>query len=88
MDLYFCLYLTENEHYCVESAMREEAGVLGLRFHYYRELKDGHVPMHREVKLDGTRGQVGAFKDWMRAEKYDGHVVQNPHRRPRPEGGP
>jgi hypothetical protein len=34
------------------------------RLVYYRELKDGHVPMHREVKIEGDASSIEHFNRW------------------------
>jgi hypothetical protein len=78
-ELYFCLYLTENEHDIASHDIQEQCGNLGLEFKYYRKLKDGHVPMYREVKVRGTRTQIAKFKNWMISDSLDKQVKRNPH---------
>jgi hypothetical protein len=63
-ELYFCLHLTENEHYLAE--FKEQCDFLGLEVKYYRKLKDGHVPMFREVKIVGDKLKINLFKKYMR----------------------
>lgn len=80
-ELYFCLRLTEFEHLLAEGSIRHWADICGgVEVRYYRKLKDGHVPMYREVKLTGQREQLNRFEAWMRSEKFDKHVEQNPHK--------
>lgn len=78
-ELYFCLYLTSSEHEIVGYELEKLARAHGVRPHYYRELKDGHVPMHREAKYSGPRAALNRFKAAVRAAGYDAHVVPNPH---------
>jgi hypothetical protein len=82
MELYFCLHLTENEHHLASWDIQDKCKELGLEFNYYRKLKDGHVPMYREVKVCGTRTQIGKFKNWMASDGVwlDKHVERNPHK--------
>jgi len=78
-ELYFCLHLTENEHDIVEHNIKEESEKLGLELKYYRRLKDGHVPMYREVKVVGPKLSINQFKAWMKTEYIDLQVERNPH---------
>ena len=41
-ELYFCLYLTEGEHFFVEGELEELCQNHNLELLYYRQLKDGH----------------------------------------------
>ncbi len=77
-ELYFCLHLTENEHDIVAHDIKEEATKLGCELKYYRQLKDGHVPMHREAKVVGDK--INLLKSWMVKESIDKHIVRNPHK--------
>ena len=82
MELYFCLRLTENEHYLAMWDIQDKCKELGLEFKYYRQLKDGHVPLYREVKVVGTRTAVFKFKNWMASDGVwlDHQVERNPHK--------
>ena len=82
---YFCLELTENEHYIVGDMIDVFCLENGYVFHYYRKLSDGHVPMLRECKVEGKN--INRFKAWMIEEKLQSHWVPNPHRT-RPEECP
>lgn len=76
-EMYFCLKLTENEHYIVEDMIKTECERLGLKLLYYRQLKEGHWPMYREVKIVGD---VGLFKPFL--ETIEDNVEINPYRNP------
>lgn len=82
MELYFCLRLTENEHHIVSWDIQDKCKELDLEFIYCRELKEGHVPLYREVKVSGTRTQIFKLKNWMRSEgvRLDCQVEGNPHK--------
>lgn len=58
-EIYFCLKLTEAEHYIVAEALKSQCERLGIKLLYYRKLKDGHVPMIREAKVVGK--ELGAI---------------------------
>lgn len=73
-EVYLCLHLTENEHYVVEGILRNKFNVV-----YYRKLKDGHIPMYREVKILAKKHEVENFfasNEVMLTE----HVEPNPWR--------
>lgn len=82
-ELYFCLYLTESEHWIVENDINKMCGYLNLRLCYYRELKEGHIPMFREIKISGNGTSIKRFKKYMRQEKYDEHIKENPYSKAR-----
>lgn len=67
--VYFILNLTENEHYIVEDMIRDSLQESGYgELVYYRQLKQGHIPMRREVKIKFTNKRVfDMLKDY---EKY------------------
>lgn len=75
-EIYFCLELTESEHWRVEEELKSLCSQHELELVYYRELKEGHIPMHREVKL---RGDINRVKAYIREHKLDKHVVPNPY---------
>lgn len=77
---YFCMNLTENEHYVVESDFDKKCKELGMALVYYRVLKDGHVPMFREVKVQGTKRGIKTFKTFLVKERYTNHMQSNPHK--------
>ena len=79
-ELYFCLHLTENEHYIICSELEELCEKHDLELLYYRQLKEGHVPMFREIKL---RGEIGYVRGYIEKAKLEEHIVPNPHRRPK-----
>ncbi len=47
---------------------------------YYRQLKDGHVPMYREVKVYGFIPDIMRFKTWMDTKGYSDHIEHNPYK--------
>lgn len=67
-EFFFTLSLTENEHDFVDAMVREKCQHLGMKFHYYRKFKEGHVPMQREVKVEGTRLQIAQFRAFLEDE--------------------
>lgn len=91
-ELYFCLHLTENEHYLVEDELRGKAQEYGAEMMYYRVLKEGHVPMYREVKFRGDKPAINRLKKYIKSWDYCmmngrhvsfsliNHVERNPHK--------
>ena len=84
---YFCLELTENEHDIVEWTIKEfiKDCLEDTNLVYYRQLKDGHIPMIREVKIQGSKSSIDCFKRWVqnypkRSQALINHVVKNPHK--------
>ena len=63
IQMYCKVYSTENEHYIFHDMVLEFCKKNGLTLHYYRELKEGHVPMFREFKVEGPRGAVLKLKE-------------------------
>ena len=57
-EIYFCLYLTENEHYIAEDKINRACDSFGAKLLYYRKIKSGHVPMWREAKIVGNQTVV------------------------------
>jgi hypothetical protein len=55
-EIYLCIHGSENEHYSIETKLRELFEVK-----YYRQLKDGHVPLLREVKIVAEKWEVEKF---------------------------
>lgn len=74
------MYLTENEHYCVQSDFEKKAEELGLNFLYHRKLKEGHVPMFREMKFVGEKEAINRFKKFLTVNKYTDNMKKNPHK--------
>lgn len=79
-ELYFCMYLTADEHDIVAWEFKSTCDSLGCVLQYYRQLKDGHVPMYREVKVVGTLEQINRFKKYLHTNKYDTNIERNPHK--------
>jgi len=79
-ESYFCLDLTENEHHIIEGYILDfiERNELDLELVYYRQLKEGHVPCHREVKLRGP--DLNYFQRFIDEHSIDDHMVPNPWR--------
>lgn len=57
-EFYFTTYATENEHYCIESDLRQGCALFKLELMYYRSFKLGHVPMYRECKIKGPQYKI------------------------------
>jgi len=74
---YFCLELTENEHFCVEDEISQICKTYGWELVYYRRLKDGHVPMYREVKITGDN--IRHINSLIQ-EKYSDFMKPNPYK--------
>ncbi len=79
-ELYFCMYLTESEHWVMQTYIEECLKDCKAELKYYRKLKDGHIPMHREIKIVGEKSAIQFIKRWLVDKKYDIDVVANPHR--------
>lgn len=79
-EIYFCLNLTENEHYIVEDMIRKECNRLDCQLKYYRQLKEGHIPMYREVKVCGTMKQLNSLKKYFHKEYISDNFEENPHK--------
>lgn len=77
-EIYFCLRLTESEHWVVSEKIENKCKELGLTLKYYRTLKDGHVPMVREAKIIGAN--VERIRGWFEAEKLNDNIIANPYR--------
>jgi hypothetical protein len=74
------MHLTENEHYIAEWDFQEKCEVLGLTIVYYRKLKEGHVPMYREIKVKGERLAINQFKKFLKEKFYTEQIERNPHK--------
>lgn len=81
---YFCINLTSGEHEIVEHDIEKFIATCDNgKLVYYRQLKDGHIPMFREAKIEATQSVIDHFKRWCFADKFSiGHnFVQNPHKK-------
>ena len=78
-EIYFCLYLTENEHYIVEDQLREWCTFNSLSMKYYRKLKEGHWSCYREVKIVG-KGAAHKVANYCREAQLFWSVELNPWR--------
>jgi hypothetical protein len=78
-ELYFCLKLTTDEHSIMEGVIRKEAARLNCKVLYYRTMKNGHVAMFREVKLEGETQNINRFKDWIVDCKID-KDIESPYK--------
>jgi hypothetical protein len=65
-ELYFRLRLTEEEHYIVEDEILSFCKDNDINLKYYRKIKTGHIPMIREVKVQGDN--LGLFKAFLKGE--------------------
>lgn len=77
-EIYFCLHLTENEHGVIWGELEQLCKDKNLELLYYRELKEGHIPMYREVKL---KGDIGYVRGYIEKEKLEEHIEHNPWRK-------
>lgn len=78
-EMYFCLVLTEGEHWFAERDIRNECERLGgLEIKYYRQLKEGHVPLYREVKIVGEKPE--RLKKYLGDNHFTDNMEPNPHR--------
>ena len=68
-ELYFCLKLTENEHYVVEEMIRDFCHNNDLELKYYRKCKLHHFPMYREIRIIGKN--INLFKKWTKSKESD-----------------
>lgn len=68
-EFYFCLYLTSSEHEIIEWELKKKCEEFGCSMLYYRQLKDGHWPMYREVKIVGSKPQLGQLNRYMEDQK-------------------
>jgi len=76
-ELYFCLYLTQDEHGIVNHSIKEFCEANDLKLSYYRTLKEGHIACHRECKVIGN---IGLLKSFLEKEGFTDNIVKNPHR--------
>jgi hypothetical protein len=74
---YFVIRLTENEHYCVASQIKQYCLEKELVPIYYRKISTGHVPMYREVKIKGNRSEIGKLKQFMVSEHIKDFIVDD-----------
>lgn len=74
-EVYFCLTATESEHSWLHYELDWFCTEHGLDLKYYRKLKDGHVPMYREIKVTGP---IYKLKEWAKENKLT--PVANPHK--------
>ena len=80
-QLYFCIKLTENEHYICAAELEQDCKRSGAKIVYWRKLNDGHVQMYREVKVQGNKYQVNTVKKWIKGQKWDKyHIEKNPYK--------
>lgn len=64
-ELYFCLRGTENEHGIIEGEILDECRKHGCEMVYYRKLKEGHIPLHRECKVVGNGPSFNRLKAYI-----------------------
>lgn len=82
-DIYFCLDLTEDEHDVINGMLSELCQANGMELAYYREVKTGHIPMIREVKVrfNGKRPIFHRFMNaeglWEYAKRWEGSRLVN-----------
>ena len=66
--------LTENEHYIVANEIFSWCQQNGCHLVYYRKLKNGHIPMIREVKI-ASETNLGKFKSFMK--QYKDYIIDH-----------
>lgn len=76
-NIFFTISLTESEHGFVKNMFEEFCLTHELKLVYYRKFKTGHVPMYREVKIEGSVENLNKFKKYLKTEKIK---VGNYHR--------
>jgi len=79
-DLYFCIKLTEAEHQIGAEKLKEACDRAGVKLVFWRKLIDGHVPMFREVKVQGTQPQLDEIKKFIRDQQWLPRIERNPWR--------
>lgn len=79
-EFYCCLNLTETEHYIIEEELSRLCKENCLTLHYYRKLKDGHVPMYREFKISGFGMNMSKLDEYIERNNLKEHMETNPHR--------
>lgn len=77
-DLYFCIKLTEAEHTACEAKLKAECERTGAKFLFWRKLVDGHVPLFREVKVQGNSIQLNEIRKFMHDNKWIPRCERNP----------
>ncbi len=76
--MYWCCRLTSNEHECVEYNLEQFLPTVDCKLEYYRQLKDGHIPMWREGKVVGEKRNLHKVADWL--DKNWVIRERNPHK--------
>ena len=75
-EYYFCLYLTENEHFIVNDLIQDFCDKNDLELKYYRKFKLGHIPMYREAKVIGKN--LYKFKKFLDDEFISNNIIEIP----------
>lgn len=57
-EIYFTPHGTESDHAAIEYILRKNCEALGLSMTYYRQFKNGHVPLWRECKIKGKMSDL------------------------------
>ena len=57
-EFYTVIDATENEHFCLEHFFLDFCQKNQATLLYYRKMKNGHIPMKREVKIKGSNSLV------------------------------
>lgn len=78
-ELYFCLKLTETEHDTVSCDLSQECKRYNCYLVYYRKLKDGHVPMYREIKIRGHKNGISRILNFIE-KSLKAYMEVNPHK--------
>lgn len=78
-ELFFTLFLTENEHWIVEDIIKTQAPKFNCQVRYYRKLKQVHVPCYRECKIVGEKSDIFKLSKVLEEEHYI-YVNENHYR--------
>jgi hypothetical protein len=78
-EFYGCLNLTEAEHYIIEEELKRLCNDNCLTLHYYRKLKEGHVPCYREFKVSGHKLNMSKLDEYIEESGIFNHLERNPH---------
>ena len=79
-ELYFCFVNTESDHFGLSQMLLDQCELHGCELRYYRELKDGHIPMWREVKLVGPKEKLNLVRRWLRENHVSDDFRKNPYK--------
>ncbi len=76
-SLCFTTKATESEHFLVEDEIKRQCDRCGAKITYYGQLKSGHVPMMREVIIDGNDEQLNFVEAYLNLHDYLNKKARN-----------